>query len=190
VQTGEDLTESVRRRVYVEATLLPTVLVAAAVPVGSVALLGLAPFTAAYAIFASVHAGVLAAIGGRLGSRVTADRATHLAALRSAWALHAPLLVGVAALEYLETRRWAFMAGVPRQGALALPDLIGVGAPLLALAGVVLHRAAAGRAFRLAGVTEMARERRGPLRGRGWMEPPLVVAALIAIGYVFNVATR
>ncbi|MFI4915505.1 MAG: hypothetical protein ACIAS6_03225 [Phycisphaerales bacterium JB060] len=190
VATDEDVTQATRRGVYLEATLRSTAATHLALPMIAVAMMGLAMFTAAYALYASLHVGIMAAILGRVPSQATADRVLHMATLRSAWVLHAPLLVGVAALEYMEHRRWAFMFASPRQGNLALPDLIGIGAPLLVLLGVALHRLAARRAYRIAGVTEWAGERTSPAVRRGWVYPPLAIASLIAIGYVLVIATN
>ncbi|OAB60058.1 hypothetical protein AY599_02925 [Leptolyngbya valderiana BDU 20041] len=190
VATDEDLTQSLRRRVYVEATLVPTVAAWLVATVGAMSLLGYAPITIGYAIFALLHAGVMAAVVGHWGSRMTADRVMHIATLRSGWVLHVPLLAGIAALEFMEANRWRFMLGSPRQGNLALPDAIGIGAPLLVLLGIVLHRAMARRAHRIAGITEFACERTTPLVQRGWLYPPLFASALIAIGYVLHVLTR
>jgi len=190
VATEEDLKEATRRRLYLEATLLPTAVLSAAVPIAGVALLGQAPYACAYAILASLHVGIIAAALGRWGSRIVADRVVHVATLRSAWALHVPLLAGIAALAYMEDRRWLFVFGAPRHDVLAWPDALGMGAPLLVLLGVFLHRMAARRAYRIAGVGELARERTTPLVRRAWLYPPLFVSALIAIGYVLHVLTR
>lgn len=190
VATDEDLTQSLRRRVYVEATLVPTVAAWLVAIIAAGPLLGHAAFSVGYAIFASIHVGIMAAALGRWGSSVVADRVMHIATLRSAWVLHAPLLAGIAALELMEANRWRFMLGSPRQGNLALPDAIGIGAPLLVLLGIALHRAMTRRAHRIAGITEFARERTTPFVQRGWLYPPLFASALIAIGYVLHVLTR
>ena len=190
VQSNEDVSEALRRRVYVEATQFSTVATHLALPIIAVGLSGLALFTAAYALMATLHLGIMAALLGRVPSRATADRAMQVATLRSAWVLHAPMLAGVAALEYTERQRWAFAYGNPRQNSLALPDAIGVGAPLLVLLGLALCRLMLRRSYRIAGITELARERNTPAARRGWMYPPLLASAFIAIGYVLNLATR
>jgi hypothetical protein len=190
VQTDEDVGEALRRRVYLEATLISTGATHLALPIIAVALSGFALFTAVYAFVAAMHVGIMAAILGRVPSRAAPDRALHVATLRSAWVLHAPMLAGVSALEFMERQRWAFAYGNPRQNSLALPDAIGVGAPLLVLLGLVLFRLMARRAYRIAGVTELARERNTPAARRGWIYPPLLVSGFIAIGYVLNLATR
>lgn len=190
VATDEDVGQATRRRVYLEATLVPTVGAWLVATVGVMSLLGHAPITVGYAICALVHVGVLGAAFGRWGSRIAADRVLHLATLRSGWALHVPLLAGIAALEFMEANRWRYMLGSPRQGNLALPDAIGIGAPLLVLLGIVLQRVAARRAYRIAGVTEIAHERTTPLLRRAWLYPPLFASAIITIGYVLHVLTR
>lgn len=190
VQTDEDVGEALRRRVYLEATLISTVATHLALPIIAMAPSGVALFTAVYAFVATMHVGIMAAIAGRAGSRATADRVMHMATLRSALVLHAPMLVGVAALEFMERQRWAFAFGNPRQNSLALPDVIGVGAPLLVVLGLALCRLAARRSYRIAGVTELAKERNTPAARRGWIYPPLLVSGFIAIGYVLNLATR
>lgn len=190
VATDEDVREAMRRRVCLEATLVSTVALALAVPLASLLLLGAAPFTAAYALFASIHVGVLSAMMGRLGSRAIADRVMRFAALRSGWVLHAPLLAGIGALEYFEHRRWWVILGYSRGYAFTLPDAIGLGAPLFVLLGIALHRLAARRANRIAGIQHWARERATPQTVRGWLYPPLAVSGLISIGYVLLNLTR
>lgn len=188
--TDEDLSEAVRRRVYLEATLFSTVATHLALPISAVAFMGLALFTAAYGLAACFHIGIMASILGRVPSQATPDRALHVATLRSAWVLHAPMLAGIAALEYMESRRWVFAYGNPRQNSLALPDAIGIGAPLLVLLGLALFRVMARRSYRIAGVTELAKERNTPATRRGWIYPPLLMSGFIAVGYVLAIATR
>lgn len=190
VATDEDLTQSLRRRVYVEATLVPTVAAWLVATICGMSLLGYAPITVGYALFALLHVGIMAAVIGRWGSRGVFDRVMHVATLRSGWVLHVPLLAGIGSLEFMEANRWQYMFGSPRQGNLAIPDAIGIGAPLLVVLGIILHRAVAQRAYRIAGVTEFACERTTPLVQRGWLYPPLLASALIAIGYVLHVLTR
>lgn len=190
VATDEDVREATRRRVYLEATLVPTTAFTVAVPFASVLLLGAAPFTAAYAILASIHVSIQSAMMGRLGGRAIADRVMLSASVRSGWVLHAPLLAGIGALEYFEHRRWWVILGYSRGYAFTLPDAIGLGAPLFVLLGIALHRLAARRAHRIAGVQHWARERATPRAVRGWIYPPLAVSGLIAVGYVLLNLTR
>lgn len=190
VATDEDVLEATRRRVYLEATLVPMLAVCTAMPGALVLLLVLAPFTSAYGFFAFIHLLIQIALLGRLGSHAVADRVLHIAMLRSGLVLHAPLLVGIGALEYFEHRRPWVSFGNSVYSAFALPDAIGIGAPLLALLGFALHRPAARRAYRIAGVGQWARERRTPLTDRGWLYPPLVVSAMIAVSYVLLNLTR
>lgn len=190
VATDEDVFEAVRRRVYVQATAVPTAIACLAASIGVVMLMGIAAFAGSYAVLAAVHLSTMSAFVAHGGGPAIRDRALMLVAVRSGWVLHVPLLAGVAALEFMEANRWQFMLGSPRQGNLALPDAIGIGAPLLVLPGIALHRAAARRASRIAGITEFARERTTQLVQRGWLYPPLFASALIAIGYVLHVLTR
>lgn len=61
---------------------------------------------------------------------------------------------------------------------------------LPAMIGLLLFRLAARRSYRIAGVTEWARERTPPATRRAWIYPALLVSAKIAVGCVLAIATR